>query len=63
VIAGDTVLAADRAAGRLVALDLSSGQQRAAVEVGSVSRFATPLLAGNTAVVGTMDGVLVVTLA
>ncbi len=62
VIAGDTVLAVDRSAGRLVALDLSSGQQRAAVGVGSVSRFATPLLTGNTAVVGTMDGVVVVTL-
>ena len=62
VIAGDTVLAIDRSAGRLVALDLNSGQQRAAVGVGSVSRFATPLLSGNTAVVGTMDGVVVVTL-
>ncbi len=61
VIAGDIVLAVDRSGGRLVALDLNSGQQRAAVGVGSVSRFATPLLAGNTAVVGTMDGVVTVT--
>jgi len=56
------VLAVDRSAGRLVALDLSSGQQRAVVDVGSVSRFATPLLTGDTAVVGTMDGVVVVAL-
>jgi hypothetical protein len=63
VIAGDTVLAVDRSAGRLVALDLGSGRQRAVVDVGSVSRFATPLLARSTAVVGTMDGVVVVTLS
>jgi hypothetical protein len=63
VIAGDAVLAVDRSAGRLVALDLRSGDQRAEVGVGSVSRFATPLLTGNAAVVGTMDGVVEVTLS
>jgi DNA-binding beta-propeller fold protein YncE len=62
VIAGDTVLAVDRSAGRLVALDLRSGHQRATLGVGTLSRFATPLLTGNTAVVGTMDGVVAVAL-
>jgi PQQ-like domain len=63
VVAGDAVLSIDRSAGRLVALDAASGQQRAAVDVGQVSRFATPLLFGSTAVVGTLDGLAEVSLS
>ena len=62
VVAGDAVLAIARSAGRLVALDAGSGRQRAFVDVGPVSRFATPLLYGGSAIVGTMDGLAEVSL-
>ncbi|MGZ4625726.1 MAG: outer membrane protein assembly factor BamB family protein [Kineosporiaceae bacterium] len=62
VVVGDAVLSVDRAAGRLVALDAASGRQRAAVAIGPVSRFATPLLDGGRAVVGTLDGVAEISL-
>jgi PQQ-like domain len=62
VVAGDTVLSVDRSAGRLVALDAASGRQRAAVDVGGVSRFATPLVDGGSAIVGTLDGLVEVSL-
>jgi outer membrane protein assembly factor BamB len=57
VLVGDAVLAVDRSGGRLVALDAATGRQRAAVEVGEVSRFATPLVDRGVAVLGTMAGV------
>jgi outer membrane protein assembly factor BamB len=62
VVVGDAVLAIDRSAGRLVALDAASGRQRAAVAIGPVSRFATPLLDGGTAIVGTLDGLAEISL-
>jgi outer membrane protein assembly factor BamB len=57
VVVGSTVLAIDQDGGRLVALDAGSGRQRAAVDVGELSRFATPMLNGSIAVLGTMTGV------
>jgi hypothetical protein len=62
VVAGDAVLAVDTDAGRLVLLDAATGRRRAAVEIGAVSRFATPLLDGGTAVVGTLTGLAEVAL-
>jgi outer membrane protein assembly factor BamB len=62
VVAGDAVLAIDQSAGRLVALDAGSGRQRATVDIGAVSRFATPLLYAGRAIVGTMDGLAEVSL-
>jgi hypothetical protein len=50
------VLAVDTDAGRLVLLDAATGRRRAAVDIGAVSRFATPLLDGGSAVVGTLTG-------
>ncbi|HYJ74175.1 MAG TPA: hypothetical protein VEV65_01180, partial [Kineosporiaceae bacterium] len=57
VVAGSTVLAIDQDGGRLVALDAGTGQQRASVDVGELSRFATPMVSGSTAVLGTMTGI------
>jgi outer membrane protein assembly factor BamB len=57
VVAGDAVFAVDRNAGRLVALDSATGRQRAAADIGPVNRFATPLLFGGAAFVGTLDGI------
>jgi outer membrane protein assembly factor BamB len=57
VVVGSTVLAIDQDGGRLVALDAGSGRQRASVEVGELSRFATPMVSGSTAVLGTTTGV------
>jgi outer membrane protein assembly factor BamB len=63
VVVGDTVLAIDNSAGRLVALDSATGARRSAVAVGDVSRFATPLMSGATVVLGTMDGLVEIALA
>jgi outer membrane protein assembly factor BamB len=57
VVVGSTVLAIDAGGGRLVALDAGSGRQRASVDVGELSRFATPMVNASTAVLGTMTGV------
>jgi outer membrane protein assembly factor BamB len=57
VVVGSTVLAIDQDGGRLVALDAGSGRRRASVDVGELSRFATPMVNGSTAVLGTMTGV------
>ena len=57
VIGGHTVysLGTD---GTLYALDSASGNVRATVAVGQVSRFATPTLSGNSMYVGTLTGVV-----
>ena len=57
VVGGKTVYAvgADQT---LYALDLDDGSVRATVEVGPVSRFATPTLAGGRIFLGTMMGVI-----
>jgi hypothetical protein len=56
------VLAVDAGGGRLVALEGGSGRQRASVDVGELSRFATPMVNGSTVVLGTMTGVTEITL-
>ncbi len=61
VVGGHTVYNMSQA-GTLYALDSATGNVRASVSVGAtVSRFATPTLAGNRVYVGTMDGVVAVT--
>ena len=63
VVVGATVLAVDQDGGKLVALDSGSGRQRASVDVGELSRFATPMVTGSTAVLGTMTGVTEISLS
>jgi hypothetical protein len=57
VIGGKTVYAAG-SDGTLYAVNLEDGSVRAQVEVGTVSRFATPTLAGGRIFLGTMTGVV-----
>ncbi len=61
VIGGQTVYSLSGST--LYALDSSTGNTRATVEVGQVSRFATPTLFNNRVFVGTLDGVTAVTLS
>lgn len=56
VVGGQTVYAAANAT--LYALDLADGSVRATIEVGPVSRFATPTLATGRIFLGTMTGVV-----
>jgi hypothetical protein len=46
--------------GALVALDVDSGQQRASVDIGDATRFATPTIYGDAIFVGTVAGVTAV---
>jgi outer membrane protein assembly factor BamB len=59
-IARDVVYALDLEAGALVQLDLDSGKEIARVDLGAVSRFATPVPVGDSVYVGTLDGVVAV---
>ena len=58
VVGGHTVYATGNA--KLYALDADNGNIRASVDVGDVSRFATPVLYQNRVFVGTMNGVTAV---
>ncbi|MFL5758742.1 MAG: PQQ-binding-like beta-propeller repeat protein [Thermomicrobiales bacterium] len=60
VVGGQTVYATG-SGGTLYALNLEDGSVRAQVEVGTVSRFATPTLAGGRIFLGTMTGVVALT--
>lgn len=59
VVVGSTVWALDGGGG-LHALDAATGAERAAVDVGETSRFATPAVSGGTLFVPTLDGVVAV---
>ena len=59
VIGGGVVWALDPGAGVLHGLGLSHGGERAAVSVGSVTRFATPALTGRRILVGTTTGLTI----
>ncbi|MGB8646959.1 MAG: PQQ-binding-like beta-propeller repeat protein [Anaerolineae bacterium] len=61
VVGGHTVYSLDRG-GTLHALDINTGKDRATLPVGATTRFATPALYGNQIFVGTMAGVVAVTL-
>ena len=63
VVGGHTVYALDRS-GALHALDLETGKDRAApVNVGATSRFATPTLFQNHVFIGTLTGIVAVTIS
>jgi hypothetical protein len=47
----------------LHALDIETGKARATVQVGATSRFATPTLFGDRVFIGTMNGVVAVTVS
>lgn len=62
VVGGNTVFSLDRS-GTLFALDSGTGSQRAKVDVGATSRFATPTLFKNQIFVGTLSGIVAVTIS
>jgi outer membrane protein assembly factor BamB len=62
VIGGTTVYSLAPSGGMLYALDAATGSVRATVSVGATSRFATPTLFHTTIVVGTLTGVVAVTI-
>ncbi len=62
IVGGDTVYSLDTSGGVLYALNASTGATRATVHVGLTSRFATPSLSKSTLYVGTMGGVVAVSI-
>lgn len=60
VVGGGGVWTLDVGSGRLYALDESTGRALSQVDVGAVTRFATPALAGGFALVPTAGGVTAV---
>jgi len=60
LIVGNTVYSLARDSGELYAVDAGSGRVLDRLEVGTVTRFATPAPAGRFIVVGTTDGVVAV---
>ena len=63
IIGGQTLYSLDPNGGVLYALNVANGQVRAKVSVGAASRFATPSLSGRTLFIGTMTGIVAVTIA
>lgn len=63
VLGGGAVWALDARAGDLYAFDEATGRQLAVHSVGSVSRFASPVLTGRRVLVGTLDGVTSLTIS
>jgi outer membrane protein assembly factor BamB len=62
VIGGNTVYSLDPFGGVLYALDAGSGTTRATIKVGIASRFATPSISGSKVFVGTMTGIVAVSI-
>ena len=63
VVGGHTLYALERN-GTLHALDLETGKDRTAtVNVGATSRFATPTLFHNRVFIGTLTGIVAVTIS
>ncbi len=46
--------------GKLYALDVDSGKERASVQIGDATRFATPTIYGSALFVGTVAGITAV---
>jgi len=63
IVGGNTVYSLNPACGILYALDVATGNTRAMLSIGATSRFATPTLSGNLVFVGTLSGVVAVTLS
>jgi outer membrane protein assembly factor BamB len=61
IVGGQTVYSLDPQ-GTLYALDSGSGAVRASISVGATTRFATPTLSGDQVFVGTLAGVVAVTI-
>src|SRR5713226_6549282 len=62
VIGGNTVYSLDPAGGMLYALDSATGSVLATISVGTTSRFATPTLSQSRIFVGTLKGIVVVSI-
>jgi outer membrane protein assembly factor BamB len=62
IVGGNTVYSVDPG-GSLYALDATTGSVRASLSISATSRFATPTLSGNQVFVGTLNGVVAVTLS
>ncbi|MGI8868115.1 MAG: PQQ-binding-like beta-propeller repeat protein [Mycobacteriales bacterium] len=58
VLGGGRLWAIDSSAGRLYSLDPATGAVRASVSIGSVNRFATPMLVQRSVLIGTLSGVV-----
>jgi outer membrane protein assembly factor BamB len=62
VIGGHTLYSLDPYGGVLYALDSGTGGTRARFKVGTASRFATPTISGSIVFVGTMSGIVAVSI-
>ena len=62
VIGGQTVYSLDPAGGVLYALNAATGEVRATLSVGTTSRFATPALTQSSIFIGTLKGVVAVSM-
>ncbi len=62
IIGGNTVYSLDSADGRLYALNAATGSVRTTASVGAISRFTTPTLFQHTVFVGTMSGIVAVSI-
>ncbi len=62
VIGGNTVYSLDPAGGMLYALDAATGSVLATISVGTTSRFATPTLTQSSIIVGTLKGIVAVSI-
>jgi outer membrane protein assembly factor BamB len=63
IIGGQTIYSLDPGDGVLYALNAATGQVRTSIAVGQASRFATPTLAGGALFIGTLSGVVALTIA
>ncbi len=64
IVAGQTVYSLDTSpSGTLYALDAATGAVRATLPVGPISRFATPTLSQRTLFIGTLAGIVAVTIS
>ncbi|WP_376797355.1 PQQ-binding-like beta-propeller repeat protein [Thermogemmatispora sp.] len=62
IVGGNTLYVVDRT-GALYALNRQTGAVRARIAIEPTSRFATPTLVGRTLLVGTMNGVVAISIA
>ena len=62
VIGGNTVYSLDPAGGMLYALDAATGSVRTTLSVGTTSRFSTPTLTQSSIFIGTLNGVVAVSI-
>ncbi len=63
IVAGHTVYSLDSSNGTLYALDSTNGKVRTSLPLEKTPRFATPTLSGSRILIGTMTGVVAVTIS